>query len=91
MSINVANTERKFNFVWCFRYIRIDKEDLKAQVGLAATSCRLTETMLRCGHSLWTVPSHLLKQLRQLNDQEKYKHKENNKPVSLSFLKILIA
>lgn len=63
------------------RYIRIDKEDLKAQVGLAATSCRLTETMLRCGHNLWTVPLHLLKQLRQLNDQEKFKHKENNKPM----------
>ncbi|XP_075229593.1 rho GTPase-activating protein conundrum [Lycorma delicatula] len=63
------------------RFVRIDKEDLKAQVGLAATSCRLTETMLRCGHSLWTVPSHLLKQLRQLYEQEKFKHKENNKPM----------
>ncbi|RZF43448.1 hypothetical protein LSTR_LSTR001709 [Laodelphax striatellus] len=63
------------------RYVRIEKEDLKAQVGLAAVSCRLTEMMLKCGDSLWNVPPRLLKQLRSLNDKEKLKLKENNKPM----------
>ncbi|XP_018915682.2 rho GTPase-activating protein conundrum isoform X1 [Bemisia tabaci] len=62
-------------------YLRLDKEDLQAQVKVAAVSCRLTEKLLECGESLWVVPPSLIAQLRHNNDQLRYRLKENKKPM----------
>ncbi|KAK7862242.1 hypothetical protein R5R35_008122 [Gryllus longicercus] len=60
-----------------------DKNDLNAQVSLAATCCRLTETMLKEGDKLWVVPDDLIAQIRRQKEEERYRrgHKENSKPM----------
>lgn len=60
-----------------------DKNDLNAQVSLAATCCRLTEVMLREGDKLWVVPEDLVSQIRRQKEEERYRkgHKENSKPM----------
>ncbi|XP_067009183.2 rho GTPase-activating protein conundrum [Anabrus simplex] len=66
------------------RYVHpVDKNDLNAQVNLAATCCQLTEVMLQCGESLWIVPEDLIAQIRCQKEEERYRkgHKENNKPM----------
>lgn len=62
------------------RYIQINKNNgnLQAQVGLAAVSCRITETLLGCCERLNKVPYPLIAQLRRINDLDKYRLKENN-------------
>ena len=65
------------------RYIQIDKSaaNLQAQLGLAAVSCRITETLMSCYDRLNKVPCSLIAQLRRINDLDKYGLKENS-PVS---------
>ncbi|XP_069678345.1 rho GTPase-activating protein conundrum-like [Periplaneta americana] len=60
-----------------------DKGDLRAQVEVAATCCRLTEQMLELGEELWVVPESLVRQIRRSNEEEHYRRgtKENNKPM----------
>lgn len=44
-----------------------DKNDIAAQVRMAAQCCKLTDTMItQCDH-LWTVPQRLIEQARQMN------------------------
>ncbi|XP_054265939.1 rho GTPase-activating protein conundrum-like isoform X1 [Macrosteles quadrilineatus] len=59
------------------RFVTADKGQLKTQINYAAVCCRLTETMLQMADSLFLVPPQLLTQLRRLNEQQRYKHKEN--------------
>lgn len=67
------------------RNIQIDKSaaNLQAQLGLAAVSCRITETLMSCYDRLNKVPCSLVSQLRRINDLDKYGLKENS-PVSLN-------
>ncbi|XKL62665.1 hypothetical protein PGB90_002498 [Kerria lacca] len=62
------------------RYIQIDKTNgnLQAQVGLAAVSCRITETLMACFERLNKVPFSLIMQLRHINELDKYRLKENS-------------
>lgn len=52
----------------CFRFVHpADKNDIAAQVRMAAQCCKLTDAMIsRCDH-LWTVPNRLIEQARQMN------------------------
>lgn len=52
---------------------------MASQVQSAETCIQLTETLLRCGETLWIVPRHLVSQLRMLN-QSRHDRKENSKP-----------
>lgn len=59
----------KFDMIYfSFRYVHpADKNDIAAQVRMAAQCCKLTDTMIsRCDH-LWTVPQRLIEQARQMN------------------------
>lgn len=71
---------------YSYRYIQIDKStgNLQAQVGLAAVSCRITETLMGCYDRLNKVPCSLISQLRRINDLDKYRLKENS-PVCFEF------
>ncbi|KAK7603502.1 hypothetical protein V9T40_003501 [Parthenolecanium corni] len=62
------------------RYIQIDKTNgnLHAQVGLAAVSCRITETLMNCFDRLNKVPCPLVTQLRHINELDKFRLKENS-------------
>ncbi|KAI5756237.1 hypothetical protein M8J77_023273 [Diaphorina citri] len=62
------------------RYVRSNKGDLKAEISMAAISCRLTETLMMCNENLWVVPCELVAQLRLSNEQSRY-YKENHKPM----------
>uniref|UniRef100_A0A8D8QRU7 Rho GTPase-activating protein 18 n=2 Tax=Cacopsylla melanoneura TaxID=428564 RepID=A0A8D8QRU7_9HEMI len=62
------------------RYVRSNKGDLKAEISMAAISCRLTETLMVCADNLCIVPCELVTQLRLSNEQTKHS-KENHKPM----------
>lgn len=64
-----------------FRFVNADKGNLKTEISHAAVCCRLTESLLKLTDSLFIVPPQLLTQLRELNEQQRHKLKEN-KPVS---------
>ncbi|XP_046674499.1 rho GTPase-activating protein conundrum-like isoform X3 [Homalodisca vitripennis] len=59
------------------RFVSSDKGNLKTQINYAAVCCRLTEMLLQLTDSLFLVPPQLLSQLRRLNEQQRYKLKEN--------------
>lgn len=61
------------------RFVRTNKGDLKAEVGMAAVSCRLTETLMLCGENLWVVPCELVAQLRLNNEQTRHHSKPMKK------------
>lgn len=44
-----------------------DKNDIGAQVRMAAQCCKLTDTMITQSDHLWTVPQRLIEQARQMN------------------------
>lgn len=61
---------RKLTFPRSFasRFVHpVDKNDIGAQVRMAAQCCKLTDIMIaQCDH-LWTVPQRLIEQARQMN------------------------
>lgn len=51
-----------------FRYVHpADKNDIAAQVRMAAQCCKLTDTMITLSYYLWMVPQRLIEQARQMN------------------------
>lgn len=44
-----------------------DKNDIAAQVRMAAQCCKLTDTMITRTDYLWMVPQRLIEQARQMN------------------------
>lgn len=51
-----------------YRFIHpVDKNDIGAQVRMAAQCCKLTDTMISQCDNLWTVPQRLIEQARQMN------------------------
>lgn len=45
----------------------VDKNDIGAQVRMAAQCCKLTDIMISQSEHLWSVPERLIEQARQMN------------------------
>jgi hypothetical protein len=57
-----------------YRYVHpAGKGNLRAQVEVAEISCRLTEQMLELGEKLWVVPESIVKEIRRVNEEERYR------------------
>lgn len=59
-------------FTHCFfsRYVHpADKNDIGAQVRMAAQCCKLTDKLIGQCDSLWTVPSRLIEQAKKMNSK----------------------
>lgn len=59
------------------------KGNLRAQVEVAEICCRLAEQMLELGEELWVVPESVVREIRRVNEEERYRRgtKENSKPM----------
>lgn len=68
-----ANENEKLKFIdffFIYRFIHpVDKNDIGAQVRMAAQCCKLADIMIsQCNH-LWSVPERLIEQARQMNNK----------------------
>lgn len=49
------------------------KGNLRAQVEVAEICCRLAEQMLELGEELWVVPESIVREIRRVNEEERYR------------------
>ncbi|GFG28968.1 hypothetical protein Cfor_03344, partial [Coptotermes formosanus] len=70
--------------LFCPQYVHPPgKGNLRAQVEVAEICCQLAEQMLELGEELWVVPESIVREIRRVNEEERYRRgtKENSKPM----------
>jgi hypothetical protein len=57
-----------------YRYVHPPgKGNLRAQVEVAEICCQLAEQMLELGEELWVVPESIVREIRRVNEEERYR------------------
>lgn len=64
------------------------ERDLTAEINMAATTCKITKMMIKYQDILWTVPTFLVQQIRELNESNTYRRR-NSKETGKHMKKIL--
>lgn len=72
-------------FLLRFRYVHPgDKNDIAAQVRMAAQCCKLTDKLIGQCDFLWTVPNRLIDQARKMNGKTLNGRRQTRKVKSLA-------
>lgn len=64
------------------------ERDLTSEINMAAVTCKITKIMIKYQDVIWTVPTFLVQQIRELNESNMYRRR-NSKDTTKHVKKIL--